>query len=453
MKPFIRIANGQGFWGDWLEAPVRQIEQGPIDYLVLDYLAEITMSILQKQKKADPAKGYAGDFVPLAARIFPRLAERNIRVVANAGGVNPRACAEAVVDAARRAGVKGGKVAVVLGDDIYERMDEMLNRGIAFDDLDSGEPIEGIRPKLLSANVYLGTFPLVEALETGAQVIIAGRSTDTALALAPMVHEFGWGPEEWDKLAAGTVAGHIIECGAQASGGNCQLDWKTIPGLANVGFPIIEAYPDGHFHVTKHENTGGRINAAVVKEQLVYELGDPRNYITPDCVADFTSIRLQDDGADRVAVSGVRGQARPSTLKTSITYSAGWKAVGTLVYSWPDALEKAKEADRIVRQRLHDLDLEFDEIHTEHLGVNACHGPMAAANPDPPEVQLRIGARAQERAAIDRFTRELIPLVLNGPPTATGFGEGRPPVREVVAYWSSLLPREEIETSVEVYEV
>ena len=254
MKPLIRIANGQGFWGDWLEAPVRQIEQGPIDYLVLDYLAEITMSILQKQKKGDPAKGYARDFVPLAARVFPRLVERNIRVVSNAGGVNPRACAGAVVDAVRRA---GGKVAVVLGDDIYERMDELLDRGIAFDDLDSGEPIETIRPKILSANVYLGAFPLVEALETGAQVIIAGRSTDTALALAPMVHEFGWGPEEWDKLAAGTVAGHMIECGAQASGGNCQVDWKTIPDLANVGFPIIEADPDGHFHVTKHENTGG----------------------------------------------------------------------------------------------------------------------------------------------------------------------------------------------------
>ena len=453
MKPLIRIANGQGFWGDWLEAPVRQIEQGPIDYLVLDYLAEITMSILQKQKKGDPAKGYARDFVALAARVFPRLVERNIRVISNAGGVNPRACAGAVVDAARRAGVKRGKVAVVLGDDIYERMDEMLDRGIAFDDIDSGEPIETIRPKILSANVYLGAFPLVEALETGAQVIVAGRSTDTALALAPTVHEFGWGPEEWDKLAAGTVAGHIIECGAQASGGNCQVDWKTIPDLANVGFPIIEAYPDGHFHVTKHENTGGRINAAVVKEQLVYELGDPRNYITPDCVADFTSIQLQDDGVDRVLVSGIRGRARPSTLKTSITYSAGWKAIGSLVYSWPDALEKAKEADRIVRQRLGDLNLEFDEIYTEHLGINACHGPVAAANPDPPEIQLRIGARAQERAAIDRFTRELIPLVLNGPPTATGFGEGRPPVREVVAYWSSLLPREEIETRVEVYEV
>jgi hypothetical protein len=190
-----------------------------------------------------------------------------------------------------------------------------------------------------------------------------------------------------------------------------------------------------------------------VKEQLVYELGDPTGYITPDCVADFTTIQLQGDGQDRVLVSGIRGRPRPPTLKTSITYSAGWKAIGTLVYSWPEALEKARTADGIVRRRLTDLGLEFDEIHTEFLGVNACHGPVAAPNPDPPEVQIRIGVRGQDQAAVDRFTREVIPLVLNGPPTATGFGEGRPPVREVVAYWSSLIPREEIQTHVEVYEI
>jgi hypothetical protein len=453
MKSKIRIANGQGFWGDWLEAPIRQIEQGPIDYLVLDYLAEVTMSILQKLKQRDAQQGYARDFVALAGRILPQLIHKNIKVVSNAGGVNPRACAQAVVQVARSQGIKGAKVAVVLGDDIYDRIDPFLQRGIRFDDLDTGKPIEPIRPKLLSANVYLGAFPLVEALRTGAHVILAGRSTDTALTLAPMVHEFGWAADDWDRLAAGTIAGHIIECGAQATGGNCQVGWQSIPDMANIGFPIIQAYPDGRFHVTKHEGTGGRVTSAVVKEQLVYELGDPTGYITPDCVADFTTIQLQGDGQDRVLVSGIRGRPRPPTLKTSITYSAGWKAIGTLVYSWPEALEKARAADRIVRQRLTDLGLEFDEIHTEFLGVNACHGPVAAPNPDPPEVQIRIGVRGQDQGAVDRFTRELIPLVLNGPPTATGFGEGRPPVREVVAYWSSLIPREEIQTQVEVYEI
>ncbi len=452
MKSQVRIANGQGFWGDWLEAPVRQVELGPIDYLVLDYLAEVTMSILQKQKARDGALGYATDFVPLVARVAPHLLDRGVRVISNAGGVNPVACARAVVEAVRAKGLGGLKVAVITGDDIFGRLDEMLARGVAFNDLDSGEPIDPIRSHILSANVYLGAFPLVEALQTGAQVVIAGRSTDTALALAPMVHEFGWADDDWNKLAAGTIAGHIIECGAQTTGGNCQVDWQSIPDLANVGFPIIQAYPDATFHVTKHEGTGGRVSAAIVKEQLVYELGDPARYITPDCVADFTTIQLRDDGPDRVLVSGIGGRPRPPTLKTSINYTAGWKAIGTLVYSWPDALEKARAADRIVRERLHTLGLRFDAIHTEFFGVNACHGSVATANDDPPEVQIRIGVRGPDRAAVDRFTRELIPLVLNGPPTATGFGEGRPPVREVVAYWSSLLPREEIQTRVEVFE-
>jgi len=452
MKSQVRIANGQGFWGDWLEAPVRQVELGPIDYLVLDYLAEITMSILQKQKSRDAALGYATDFVPLIARIAPHLLDRGVKVISNAGGVNPVACARAVVNAVRAKGLSGLKVAVITGDDIFGALDQMLARGIAFDDLDSGHPIDSIRPRILSANVYLGAFPLAEALQSGAQVVIAGRSTDTALALAPMIHAFGWSDNDWDKLAAGTIAGHIIECGAQTTGGNCQVDWQSIPDLANIGFPIIQAYPDASFHVTKHEGTGGRVTSAIVKEQLVYELGDPANYITPDCIADFTSIQMRDDGPDRVLVRGIRGRPKPATLKTSITFAAGWKAVGTLVYSWPEALEKARAADRIVRQRLQNLGLRFDEIHTEFPGVNACHGPAAAPNDDPPEVQIRIGVRGPDRDAVDRFSRELIPLVLNGPPTATGFGEGRPPVREVVAYWSSLLPREEIQTRVEVFE-
>jgi hypothetical protein len=230
------------------------------------------------------------------------------------------------------------------------------------------------------------------------------------------------------------------------------VDWQSIPDMANIGYPIIEAEPDGRFNITKHEGTGGRVSVDVVKEQLLYELGDPKNYITPDCVADFTSIRLSDAGPDRVQVSGIRGGRRPEMLKLSIAYSYGWKAIGTLVYSAPQAIEKSKAADRIVRERLAQLGLEFEEIYTELFGVNACHGPVAVPNPDPPEVQVRIGVRGQDRKAIDRFTRELIPLVLSGPPTGTGFGDGRPPVREVVAYWPALIPRDLIQTSVQVVE-
>jgi hypothetical protein len=441
----IRIANGQGFWGDWLEAPVRLVEQGPIDYLALDYLAEVTMSILQKQRQADPNLGYARDFPPLVARIASKIRERNIKVIANAGGVNPAACAREVLRLA-----PGLKVAVVEGDDVFPRLDEFRSKGYEMRDMDTGEPLAGIRDRILSANAYIGAFPLAEALGTGADVVIAGRSTDTALTLAPMVHRFGWKPGDYDKLAAGTIAGHIIECGAQSTGGNCQVDWQTIPNMADIGYPIVEAEPDGTFAVTKHAGSGGRVNTHVIKEQLLYELGDPTKYITPDCVADFTTIWLEDGGPDRVRVTGIRGGPRPPTLKLSISYTAGWKAVGTLVYSWPQALEKAQAADRIVRERLRQIGLSFDEIYTEYFGVNACLGPAAPPNPDPAEVQVRIGVRGPDRKAVDRFTRELVPLVLNGPPGATGYGEGRPAVREIVAYWSALIPREEIATKVRV---
>ncbi len=441
----IRIANGQGFWGDWLEAPIHLVEQGPIDYLILDYLAEVTMSILQKQKQQDPTLGYARDFPPLIARLAKKLRERNIKVVANAGGVNPVACAREVVRLAPSL-----KVAVVLGDDIYDRLDDMLGRGIDLRSMDTDEPLSAIRSQILSANAYIGAFPLAEALETGADVVIAGRSTDTALALAPMVHRFGWKPGQWDLMAAGTIAGHIVECGAQCTGGNCQVDWQWIPDMAGIGYPIIEAEPDGSFVITKHRNTGGRVSSDTIKEQLLYELGDPKSYITPDCTADFTSVRLEDVEQDRVRVSGIKGGPNTSMLKVSISYTYGWKAIGTLVYSWPDALQKARAADSIVRQRLERLGLRFEEIYTEFFGYNACHGPAAVPPPDPPEIQLRIGVRDRDKKAVDRFTRELVPLVLNGPPTATGFGEGRPPVREVVAYWPALVPRDEIKTRIEV---
>jgi hypothetical protein len=443
----IRIANGQGFWGDWLEAPVRLIEQGPIDYLALDYLAEITMSILQKQRQADPKLGYARDFPPLIGRVAKPVRERGVKVIANAGGVNPTACAQEV-----RRLAPSLKVAVVLGDDFYDRIDRFLERRWEMRNMDNGAPLSMIRNRILSANAYIGAFPLVQALETGADVVVAGRCTDTALALAPMIHRFGWKQDDWNLLASGTIAGHIVECGAQCTGGNCIAGWQSIADFANIGYPILEAESDGVFVVTKHRGTGGRVSQETVKEQLLYELGDPQSYITPDCVADFTSIHLSDDGPDRVRVSGIRGGPRPEMLKASISYEYGWKATGSIVYSWPDAVEKARCADRMVRERLQQLGLQFDEIHSDIFGLNSCHGPAAPAITDLPEVQLRIAVRGENKKSIERFTREIAPLVLAGPPTATGFGEGRPPVREVVAYWPALLPREAIETRVEVIE-
>jgi hypothetical protein len=448
----VRIAAGQGFWGDWLEAPRRQVEGGPIDYLMLDYLAEVTMSILQKQKERDPSMGYARDFVGAMESVFPAVAARGVRVIANAGGVNPPACAAAVHEAARKHGVADRvRIGVVTGDDILPRLDELLAKGHTLANMDTGAPLAGIRDRVLSANAYIGALPIVDALHQGANVVITGRSTDTALTMAPLLHEFGWRLDDWNRLAAGIVAGHIIECGAQCSGGNCLIDWRTIPDLANVGYPVVEAQPDGTFYITKHPNTGGRISRHTVIEQLVYEMGNPREYITPDVIADFTSIELEDAGPDRVRVFGISGRPPTDKLKASIAYRAGFKAVGTLVYAWPDALDKARAADDVLRRRLDRLGLRFDEIHTEFLGANATHGPLAGNGRDAPEVQLRVGVRSAERAPVERFTREIAPLVLNGPPSVTGFAGGRPKTEEVVAYWPALIDKREITPRAELY--
>lgn len=452
MSSLIRIASGQGFWGDWLEAPVRQVTGGPIDFLMMDYLAEVTMSIMQKQKSRNPEAGYARDFVPLMERILPDLVAKGIRVTSNAGGVNPRGCAEAVLTAARAQGLAGAlRVGLVTGDDILERLDDLIARGHLLNDMDTGRPVTDIRDRILSANAYLGMAPMVEALDRGGQIIITGRVTDTGLTLAPMFHTFKWAPDDWDKVAAGTVAGHIIECGAQASGGNLLKDWDKVRGMQNPGFPIVEAREDGTFFITKHPGTGGVVSIASVSEQLVYEMGDPSHYITPDGVADFTTIRLAQAGRNRVLVSGIRGGPRTDMLKVSIAYFYGYKAVGTLVYSWPDAYAKAKAADKVIRGRLADLGLEYEQILTEYVGVNATHGALAGEpSPDIAEVQLRIGVRARERAPVDRFTREIAPLVLTGPPSVTGFAGGRPQVEEIVAYWPALIDRREIEPHVRV---
>ncbi len=455
MKPSIRIAAGQGFWGDLLNAPVRQVNEGPIDYLMLDYLAEVTMSIMQKQRARDPAAGYARDFVPLMKEILPACVERNIRVTANAGGVNVAGCAQEVRNVARELGLTGEfRIGIVTGDDLMSRIDDLLERGVQLSNMDNDQPLSSVRDRIQSANAYLGAWPMVKALNAGAQVVITGRATDTGLTLAPMIHEFGWPANDWNRLASGTVAGHIIECGAQASGGNCQYEWRNIPDLENVGFPIAEVSPDGTFVVTKHSGTGGRVNIPCVKEQLVYEMGDPRTYITPDCIADFTTIRLEDAGPDRVGVSKVQGRPATDSLKVSISYAAGFKAVGTLVYSWPDAYEKARTADRILRARLERLGLRFDQVLTEFVGVNATHGALAGEpSCDLPEVQLRVGVRGQDKRAVERFTKEIAPLILTGPPAVTGFAGGRPKVEEIIAYWPALIPKTEITPQVEVIDV
>lgn len=455
MKDYIKIASGQGFWGDLIDAPYHQVTKGDIDYLVMDYLAEVTMSILQKQKNKKPELGYAKDIPKLMSRILPVCKEKSIKVITNGGGVNPQACANAVLEVAKELGYNDLKVAVVLGDNIKDRLDELLDGGAELSNMETGESIVKYKDQVLSANVYFGAFPIVEALENGADVVITGRTTDTGLSLAPMIYEFGWAKDDYDKLSAGTVAGHILECGAQATGGNFLGDWESIDNFAEIGFPIAEAYPNGEFVITKHSNTGGKVTFHTVAEQLVYEIGDPKDYITPECVADFTSIKLEDLGNDRVRVYDVTGSKETDSYKVSCSFTSGYSAVGSLTYSYPQALTKAKAADKILRKRLANLGLKFDEIRTEFVGHDSCHGPLSKELDEEyiNEVVLRVAVRSDDYKSVDRFGREVAPLILTGPPSVTGFGGGRPRPSEVVAYWPALIKKEFVQPEVEILEL
>ena len=419
----------------------------------MDYLAEVTMSILKKQKRKDSRLGYAKDLLPLLEQILVECNKKNIRIITNGGGVNPESCAREILSIAQRLGIRHLKIGVVSGDDILESVQVLRQQGIALKNMETSEPIDAIQSRLESANVYFGAKPIVEALRMGAQIVITGRTTDTGLTLAPMMFEFGWSEKDYDKLAAGTVAGHILECGGQASGGNFSADWKSVPDLAHIGFPIAEAYPTGEVIITKHDGTGGMVSVQTVKEQLVYEIGDPKNYITPECIADFTSIQLEQSAKDRVKVSAVRGSSATESYKVSMAFMDGYTAFGTLTYSWPDALEKARHADQILRTRLSDLGLQFDEIRTEFLGYNACHGPLVTDNGDPQEIVLRIGVRGSDYEAVERFGKELAPLILTGPPAVTGFAGGRPKPKEVIAYWPALIPKTAVAPRVSIHEL
>jgi hypothetical protein len=454
-KSKVLIANGQGFWGDSILGPVRLLREGPLDYLTLDYLAEVTMSILQKQRARDPSKGYATDFVRMIDRLLDELLEKGVRVVANAGGVNPHACKDAVLGVLEKHGKRGRvRVAVVEGDDVFGRLDELLAAGEPLANMDTGAPLASVRERVTSANVYLGAFPLAEALDRGAQIVISGRATDPGLVLGPLIHEFGWRPTDYHQLAAGTVAGHIVECGPQCTGGN-YTDWRAVADLAMVGYPIVEGTADGTLWITKHSGTGGMVTADTVRHQLVYEMGDPARYLTPDVVADFTSLMLSDEGNDRVKVSGVKGAPPTDTYKVSVSYEDGYKAVGELTIAGPDAVEKARLCAEIVWKRLAYDGCEYadEDKLVELVGANVCHAGIAGAKAgDPPEVVLRMGVKGPDRGKVDRFGMELVPLVTSGPPGVTGFAGGRPKATEVIGYWPALLRKERVATRVTLFE-
>jgi hypothetical protein len=442
----IRIGNGQGFWGDSPDTPWEMISRGPVDYLTLDYLAEVTMSIMMRQKLRDPSRGYATDFITFLERALPMLHARKIKVVTNAGGLNPSACRDRIAEIAGRIGVWGLKVGVVEGDDILPRLDEILAAGHPLANMDTGTPLAELTSKVLSANVYLGARPVAKALDLGADIVVAGRITDTSLALGPLVHEFGWAADDWDRLASGVIAGHILECGAQATGGNFTRWWE-VPDMWDVGYPVVECVPDGSFVVTKHVGTGGLVTAATVSEQLLYEMGRPDGYITPDVVADFTSVGLTDQGDDRVLVDGIRGAPFTPTYKVSATYQDGYKAVGHLTVSGPRAMEKARLCADMVWKRLLRAGIAVppEDRVVELVGSGACLPGILDAGSEPPEIVLRLGMRSRDRRKTVRFAQELAPLITSGPPGVTGFAGGRPPSQDVVAYWPALLDKKVVD--------
>ena len=441
MTDRVRVGNGCGFWGDNLDAPLLLAEKGRLDYLTLEYLAELTMSILALQKQRQPDSGFATDFLDVLERLVPVLKDQpQLKIITNAGGMNPLACAGRVRAVLDRNGLSDRGVAVVHGDDLMPEIDALLGKGYTLNNMDTGAPLAAVRPQVVSANAYLGAVPIVMALRQGAAVVVTGRVADASLTLAPAVHELGWSWGDWDRLAAGTVAGHLIECGAQVTGG-LWCNWQECPDLAGVGYPIAEITADGMVTLSKPPGTGGAVNTETVAEQLLYEVGDPAAYLTPDVVADFTSVRLEQAGRDEVRLTGARGQPATDSYKVSIAYRDGFASSGTLTIFGPEAVHKARRCGAMVLERLKRAGAEPQQSYVECLGAGDCVPGVLRPRGDPPEVVLRLAVRDPRREVVERFTRELAPLVTSGPPGVTGYATGRPAVREVLAYWPALVPK------------
>ncbi|MGH7818355.1 MAG: acyclic terpene utilization AtuA family protein, partial [Candidatus Binatia bacterium] len=440
----IRIANSSGYWGDDPEALLRQVSGGDVDYVTADYLAEITMVILERQRRANPSRGFAYDFIGHLRRALPEIARRGIRVVANAGGVNVDACREAIEALCRDAGVEM-RIGVVDGGDLLSRIGELRDRGVGFDNMDTGAAFAPIGERLVSAHAYLGARPIAAALGRGAQIVITGRTTDAALALGPMIHELGWKEDDWDRLSAGTIAGHVLECGAQVTGGN-YTDFEEVPrGDGWIGYPIVEIDGSGDFVVTKHPGTGGLVNRKSVTEQLLYEIGDPRAYLTPDVAADFTSVTVEEVGRDRVRVSGARGRPAPADLKVSAVYTDGFRAVGMVLLSGPRLRAKGKVLSDLVWSR---IGREFADARSDLIGADGCW-LGAAPDLEPNEGVLRFAVRDGDRKRVERFANMLLGFGLQGPP-GLGMIGGRPDVQEAYAFWPTLVPRELVTARVSV---
>jgi hypothetical protein len=446
----VRIGNGCGFWGDNLDAPALLARDGQLDFLTLDYLAELTMSILALQKQRDPQAGFATDFVDVLERLAPLLQQQpGLKVITNAGGMNPVGCALAVRSILNKKGLQNLKIVTVTGDDLLPRLDALLAAGQPLANLDTGAALTSVRSRVVSANAYLGARPIAEALDKGASIVIAGRVADASLTVGPAVHALKWTWSDWDRLSAASVAGHIIECGAQATGG-LWCNWQAARDLANLGYPLAQIESDGSFTITKPAGSGGAVNLETVAEQLLYEVGDPASYLTPDVVADFTSVDLAETGSDAVRVTRARGRPATDSYKVSIAYRNGFICSGTLVLVGPDAIAKARLAGQMILSRLERAGFAPDRSNIEVLGAGDVVPGVLAPAGQPPEVVLRVSVHDTHKTGVERFSKEFAPLVTSGPPGVSGYTTGRPPVREVFAYWPALIAKSAVTPEVRV---
>ncbi len=448
MARIIRIGNAQGFWGDSVDAPARLVRQQPdLDYLTLDYLAEVSLSILALQRSRDKSLGYARDFLGVVSQLIPLWqAGRATKIVCNAGGLNLMGCATACMALLQEAGLQL-RVGVVTGDDVLSQI--QADAGCpTFANWETGESVSDVADGLMTAHAYIGAEPVAEALAQGADVVITGRVADPSLTAGIAQHEFGWSSTDYDRLAAATVGGHLLECGTQVCGG-ISTDWLAMPDPANMGFPVIELSEEGALVVTKPAGTGGAVTAWTVKEQLLYEIGDPRNYLSPDCRVDFTTLSVEDLGDDRVAVSGATGSAPTDTYKVSATHRDGYWAHGTLTIFGRDAVAKAQRCGEIIFERLRQAGYVYPRKNIECLGSNAI-APGVLAPQECREIVLRVGVAHEDKDAVERFAREIAPLVTSGPQGTTGYAGGRPRVTPVFGYWPCLIARDRVTVKVNV---
>lgn len=453
----VRLASGLGFYGDsW--APVRAaIERGDVQYVCSDHLAELTLAICAKDRLKDAGAGFTRDLVPMLSSLWPAASARGVKFVLNAGGLHPEGARDALVAAFQAKGWQA-RVAVVTGDGLLPRLDALQATGETLEHTDSGAPIDTVRDRLVFANAYLGAAPIAQALAQGAQIVITGRVADASLFLGPLVHEFGWplqprDAEGWHRLAQGIVVGHLLECSGQGAGGNFGSagTWAKVPDLAHIGYPIAEVREDGHAVITKAPGTGGRINFHTVRQQLLYEVHDPRAYVTPDVVLDMGQLQLHDLEHDRVQVSGAIGHPAPPTLKVVAGYEDGWMGQAVLGFSWPDALGKAEALVQTVKTQLAEQGLPHDELCVEYLGLDSFLGPHADRRGahELNELWLRMAVRCRDQRAADAFPRLFPWLALSGPPFLGGF-HGIAPASRLLGLWPTKVRRELVEPDVRV---